>query len=460
MLRGITSEEMRLPTYSNLASFVGPNSVAQINIPNVPNTFMDPASSWLSFEIVVTATAAANPYVPPANNTAAMNQCMLGSGGWSLFNRVSQYANGTLIDDIMSPNIYVNTWRNLSQSYAEQLGDAAVFGGQDCFVNNPNVGYIIGGQTGTQYAATTNVGGVITQRINFAIPMIGFLGAGSAGHLIPLFICPFRIDLSLEAIANCFCGSTELPIGNVQFTRLEFVTQRINLEDPMMDAVLSALPVRGQIVLRCNQVSTTTVVVPTGTFGSQQYTVGTRVSSAKSFLCTFTQPDLCDKIFGSVNPNMSTFAHEINSGFYPRQFQDLTKSSDAFARNLLAMGIWSSTNGKGSVGLSNWGVAQTANTPAPPFVVARTGADDNTKMDTHLQKSNANCFYLFTDVERFGSKGSGSGFFSGVDVTGGANFLRINFAIPTTALNTIYIFTLHDATINFDIAAQRCTRFI
>ncbi len=462
VLQGMKSQELRVPTYSNLASFAGQNSVAQIQIPNIPNTFMDPSPSWLSFEIVVTATAAAN-YVDaavPTNNTTAMNQCILGSGGWSLFNRVTTYANsGVMLDDTLSPNIWVNAWRNLSQSYAEKLGDAAVFGGQDTFINNPNVGYVIGGQTGTQYAATTVAGAVITQKINFAIPCIGFLGAGSAGHLIPMFVCPFRLDLSLEAIANCFCGSTELPVGTVQFTRLEFVTQTVTLADQMMDAVLSALPVRGQMSLRCNQVSTTTAVLPNGTSGMQQLLVGTRVQSAKSFLVTFNQADLCEKIFGSVNPNLASFAHEINGVLIPQQLQDLTKSSDAFARNLSAMGIWSSTNGKGCVGLSNWAVAQTANTPAPPFVAARTAGTDNAKMGL-LRTTVANCFYLFTDVEVFGSKGSGSGFYSGVNTTGGSNFLRLNFAAATTALSTIYIFTMHDATITFDIAAQSCYRII
>ncbi len=466
-LSGMSSYELRVPTYTTLGMFNTQNAVAQLQIPMIPNTWMDGSTAFLSGEVQITMTAKQN-YVPPAI-TSAPNACILGSGAWSMFNRVTTYFNsGVLLEDIQNPNIYVNAWRELSQNNSDQLGDSIVFGGQDAQMRAPNVAYYLGSAApyngtfvGTNSAAATP----LVQIFKFAVPIPGYLGMGSAGRLIPMFAGPHRLDLSLEALANFtnFDGTYITSIDSMQFNRLEFVAQVVKLTDPMQDLILSALPAPGQISIRANQVSATTVVLQAGANGMNTYTVGTRVSSCKAMLLCFnpantlaadgtTAVPIGDKIFGSVNPDAQMISYEINGTIFPQQYQDLSKTPDAYARLLQCMGVFNSTGDKPGFGLTNWAASLR---PAGPCLPFGGGANFATVLG-----GIGNCFWLLQDLEVFGSKGSGSGFFSGQNTTSGSNFLRIQFARGLGAQTTTYVFTIHDAVITYDIAAMTASRRI
>lgn len=466
-LEGLKSYELRQPTYTALTAFSGPNSVAQINLPQMPNTWLDPSSTWISMEVTISLTKGANNY-DPGTDIGQFNAALLGSGLWSLFNRVQVFGNGIPIEDVISPNLFVNDYRNLSQSNPEKQGDALAFGGQDiAAITAPNVAAILGGPVTSNYAFSTAPAAAVQQQtLRFAAPMIGLLGSGSS-KLIPLFVVSHRIDLSLEALSNVIVTLTggaafaADPVASMTVNRLEFVGTAITLSDRLMTDVMGSLPVPGQIAIRCNQVSTTQVVVPQGNAGSNQYQVGTRVSSCKAMLCHYQTAGCIDKIFGSVNPNLAQYAHEINGILYPQQMADCTKIADVWGRNLQALGVWSTTNGKPCFGLSSFAVSQTAAQPSTPWLGKYdTLASLRAYAPGTPIGGRSNCFLTFMDLEVFGQKASGSSFFSGISTIGGANFLRLNFAVPTAATCTIVCFTMHDAIITYDAAAGTVYRKI
>ncbi len=470
ILEGMSSYELRQPTYTALTAFQGSNSTAQISLPQIPNTFLDPSSTWISMEVTINIPKGAADYAPPAD-IGQFKAALLGSGGWSLFNRMSVYGNsGILLDDVMSPNLFVNAYRNLSQIKPEKDGDSAVFGGQDiAAITAPNVGAIIGGPANSPYRFSTAVTDAVqSQTLRFSLPMIGLLGSGSS-KLIPLFVCPHRIDLSLEALSNVLVtvaaadsfAADAYKNATMSVNRLEFVGTAIKLSDRLMTDVMSSLPVPGEIAVRCNQVSTTQIVIPANAAGNNQYLVGTRVSSCKAILCQYQTAGCIDSIFGSVNPNMAQYAHEINGVLYPQQMADLTKLSDVYARNLQALGVWSTTNGKPCHGLSSFAVSQTVNKPVNPWLAKY---DNIAYLRAYAPATptggRSNCFYTFMDLEIYGQKASGSSFFSGISTNGGSNFLRVVFADPVADTATVVCFTLHDAIITYSAAAGTVYRKI
>ncbi len=71
----MSSYELRVvPTYTALGMFNTQNAVAQLQIPMIPNTWMDGSTAFLSGEVQFTLTAKQN-YVAPAL-TAAPNACI------------------------------------------------------------------------------------------------------------------------------------------------------------------------------------------------------------------------------------------------------------------------------------------------------------------------------------------------------------------------------------------------
>lgn len=445
-LSGITSYEYRVPSYTTLGSWV-PGSTAQLQLAQMPNTFFDPSTSYISMRVRVNMTIR-NGYTGSAVN--APKGYLLGSG-WSLINRCMVFFNsGVVLDDMLQVNVAANTLRNMMQDQTSKVGDSAVWGSQDA-VPGPNVGVPL--CAGAPYEALISGGGTVaTQYLELSIPMMGYFGQGSAGKLIPAFVGPHRIDLQMEQLANMFVidGTDITAVNSIVVERLEFVCMAIRLSDEMQRIVESALPNGGQLTIRSNQIMGTTIPIPVGTSGSQMYLNGTRAISVKALIHTFSDSTLVDKIYGSVNPNAQQITVDINSYKYPQQSGDLTKPADAFARLLQAVGVWSTTNGKPCFGPQSFYRAQTGDVPCLIFA----------SPITTLAGSYAagNCFYSFIDVESFGSKASGSGFFSGQSTVGTGSFLQIQFAAPTTQSTTCYAFALVDAVVTYDLASKTVIR--
>jgi hypothetical protein len=447
-LAGITSYEYRVATYTNLAQWQ-PGSTAQLQLGQMPNTYFDPSTAYISMRVRVNMTVR-NTYTGSANT--APKGYLIGSG-WSFINRASVYFNsGVLLDDMQQVNIASNTMRNLFQDQSSKIGDSVVWGSTDALIG-PNVGVPLCGTA--PYNAVIQ-GTNAYQFLEISIPMMGYMGQGSAGKLIPAFVGPHRIDLQMEQIANIFVGDgTDITaITGISVDRLEFVCQAIRLSDEMQRVVESALPNGGQMSIRSNQIIASTIPIPAATSGSQMYLNGTRAQSVKALIHTFNYPALVDKIFGSVNPNASQITLDLNGVLYPQQSGDLFKPSDSYARLLQAIGVFSTVDGKPCFGGQSFYRAQTAatTTNGMPLIFAGPVADAAASYTT------GNCFYHFIDVESFGSKGSGSGFFSGQSTVGTGSFLKIQFALPTAVASTCYAFALCDCVVTYDLASRTAIR--
>ena len=122
---------------------------------------------------------------------------------------------------------------------------------------------------------------------------------------------------------------------------------------------------------------------------------------------------------------------------------------------LICNGVFSTTNNKPSVSLSNWAVSLEAGNPCAQFKKYLTAA-----AGTPFDAGGSNAFYLYTDLEHYSNKGSGGGFFSGINTTSGSSYVRLSFAAATTDQCTMLCFCLHDTIISYDIPAQSAKRMI
>ena len=473
VLEGLLTKEIRCPTYTTLNQLGSVNNVAQIVIPESPNTFLDPSTSYISISATITMGVKADfcgtgsdGAKVPTTATVQGNAAILGSGGWSMCNRVTTYHNSNvLLDDLQSPGVFVNHFRNLSQSVSEKVGDSIIFGGSEVYQNYQNVAQPLLGAAPFEgvYTRAASAVGTCSQVVNFCLPLPGFLGAGSAGHLIPLFVGPFRLEWSCEDPLNFLWAdgtkvlSPASTAATVTYNRIEFVANTVVVSPTILSTIVSSLPDGKSLIIRSNEVALSAFNIPKEISGSVPFLVGFRCTSAKAMLTAFQVSDAADKIFGSVQPSASSISHYINGTYYPQQLGDMTKPIDAFGRLMVGLGIWSTTNNKPAITAGAYSASLVDDVPVPFFrAYNKTAATLLSASNTNGTQCNE--FLIFQDLESYASKNSGSGFYSGLDTSSGANFLQINFAAATTANVTAMVYTMFDCSVIFDLESRSASR--
>lgn len=488
ILFGIDSEEMRMPTLTTLDGLTG-GSVVDINIPQIPNSFMDPQTLCLSLSVevavgvqdayrtrsILVGGVAANKFDVEANgftNSDDWEQfCIVGkAGGMSFIRRLTSYFNNSvLLDDIDNVNSLTHWWKVLT----ENASDAA--GSQLLTSSDPNgstsMGIKIGGSVpfagevhdaaaaGVAYAANT-----ITQVMNFNIPLPGILGMGSAGKMIPLFLGPHRLSFMLEQLSNILWygsetsgagvvgGANRSHLNKYRVLRAELVCQRITLESGLFQKVIASTG--GELKIRANTFSTTTSFIPANTSGTIDLPLSVRASSAKLMATAFSPSNAHGKVFSGVQPDAAFMSYFINGRNIPTNMSNFIISpNDQFYRTLQTFGVYSTTNGKGNIVPKAFMSSLTKHSPAAQFdvyAIDGTGNPFNTVPDN---------FIYCQDIESFGSKGSGGGFLSGQNLATGTVYLKMSFQNPV--LNNISLnartFVMHDAVVTYLLGAHTVT---
>lgn len=479
ILFGIDSEEMRMPTLTTLNGLTG-GSVIDINIPQIPNSFMDPQTLCLSLSVQVVVGVQDDygtrnvPAAPlPGPNTAgnyfdvAVDHyttsdrheqfCIVGkAGGMSFIRRLTSYFNNSvMIDDIDSVNSLTHWWKVLTENAADAAGSQLLSSSDPN--GNTSMGIKIGGSV--PYCALLADGAhTLTQVLNFNIPLPGVLGMGSAGKMIPLFLGPHRISFMLEELKNILWGSVENTanardtLNKYSILRAELVCQRVTLESGLFNKVIGATG--GELKIRANTFSTTTSFLPGGTSGTIDMPLSVRASSAKLIATAFSVDNAHAKCFSGVQPNASFMSYFINGRNIPNNMSNFVISpNDQFYRTLQTFGVYSTTNGKGNIVPKSFMSSLVLHSPSVQF---DTYAADGTGNPFNTVPDN---FIYCQDIESFGSKGSGGGFLSGQNLATGTVYLKLSFAAAIAAARSLNArtFVMHDAVVTYLLGAHTVT---
>lgn len=287
----------------------------QIQIPQLPNSFLDPSTTYLNVRIQVSGAATSTDI-----NTIEKSLCLLGSG-WSLFNRYECYFNNSqLIDQIQEPGIFFSNITKCTLSSSQRLSMP------HCgFISDPNALVSDGIGTAMNHIFSDAMGtipsaGNYIWDIDLALPLVGVMGANTT-KLIPLFLGGYRLDLTADDFASVIAQ----PSGDVtgisyKIVSLEFVGQVVTVDQGSLQAVLaSANEQKLFIPTQSIAYSSQTLAASSGV-GLYELLISSRVSSCKSVMVSVAPTNAGDKKFAGVNPNATTgTCVSINGVFYPQQ---------------------------------------------------------------------------------------------------------------------------------------------
>lgn len=451
---GWQTKQLRVQTISTYPTSVVQGNEFQIQIPQLPNTFLDPSSSYLNIRCRFSWTTAAA--MDPASATA--NPVLMGSG-WSLFQRFEVlYNNQELIDQIMYPGVAFNAMANMTMSSAERtaaphLGFGAVSSA------HPNIATILfTGDGVSRSAASGNT--VHSAYLDLAIPLLGVIGHAT-DKLIPAFLGGFRIDLTADAIDNYLKkGSVAYTGMTLNIQNIEFVCNAVTVDAGSLSAIIQQHPeslfIRTQSWVHSSQV----IAAGTGA-GLQELLISSRVSSMKHLLVCPSPSAAYEGIYSGVNPFLTSgTAVNINNNYYPQATHDpLTRPMDFFASNKLALNTLYCANHGGCIKKNQFLVAADASGMYFKYTPLNgtAGAASVTVTDFNAA---VNAFYWIQSTEVFGRKAS---LLSGVDTKSGSNFLRLQIGTALDAAVgtwTFNMFACHDVILQCDLQTRRITRKI
>jgi len=236
---GWRCQQLRQPTISNLpASGVVSGNEFQIQIPQLPNSFLDLSTAYINMR----CSFAFTPGAAKASDSAVASDAprILGSG-WSLFQRYELYFNNSnLLDQIQFPGVAQNALNNMILTTGQK--SALNYQGLSSTDPSPSVGTILHPSDGIRAPLTYVSGTAITGiPVDFSIPMTGAWSA--CDKLMPMFLGGFRIDLTADDVANYLIPGAVAATGlNIVIHSLEFVSNVITVDPGSLAAVISQHP--------------------------------------------------------------------------------------------------------------------------------------------------------------------------------------------------------------------------
>lgn len=431
---GWRCQQLRQPTISNLPTSVLSGNEFQIQIPQLPNSFLDLSTAYFN----IRATFSFTPGTTVAEPAASAAPKILGSA-WSMFQRMELYFNNAnLLDQIQYPGIVNNALNNMILTTGQK--GAMNYQGLSSTVTIPSIGTVLHADDGvtiaTAYANATET----TARVDFALPMIGAFG--NTEKLMPMFLGGFRFDLTAEDVANYIIPGTVAITGlKVQITSLEFVCNVITVDPGSLAAVLSAHP--DKMFLRTQTFTHSSQILGAASgAGLYELMVSSRVSSMKSLLVCCSPANAVEKYFAGVCPNATAgTCLLVNNVMYPQNAYDpINRPSDVQAGNRVALN-------------SLYSALHTGLIPRSMFCKSSTAQG----LMAAYGNVTPSAFYMLIDTEVFGRKHGA--LLSGIDTKSGSTFMR--FVVSSqlaNAVHTVNFFAIHDVILEVDLQARQITR--
>lgn len=361
IVAGITQEQLQVINQNTIPQPTTFGAEIQFYLPQLGNTFLDCATSYLLFSVCAQFTNS-------GANTIFANQCngaIVGSF-YSFFQRLTVYANSVNVtDDINELGIVAAYYLKLTMSRQARDAMAWLMG----FNPDPTLavgltGYRVKGpfpmcenrdqfitynESSAVAGQTLGIGVASGERFNqefhIAIPMIGSLGVNNP-NMYYLGLGNTRISLFMDDPTNAFIlppqslasywkGTANNALANeIQYmgglslvsiwvTRARFIGNILRLDDSVMQQVIQLMqPVNGQqLVTKCTSFGVSTQAMPRSQSGLTQLAMNIRRGSVKSILVTFNNTGTCYNGTENVNAfctssgSTSTANTEISSYF-------------------------------------------------------------------------------------------------------------------------------------------------
>lgn len=443
--QGWRTEQLRVQTISTYPTSVVQGTEFQIQIPQLPNTFMDPSTAYINVRCTIYWKNAVGKI---ADVTTTDDNPMLMGSGWSLFQRYELYYNNSnLLDQIMYPGVYANAMLNMTMTASQRRGSPHLGFGA-VMSEYPNYCTTLSSIDGVlRYAQNGGDGVTRTATLDFALPILGVIGHASE-KLIPMFLGGMRIDLTADALVNYLKAASGFAFSEtptIVINNLEFVSNVVTIDASSLAAVIQSHPEK--LFIRTQSVVHSSQVINAGSAaGLYELLISSRVSSQKALLICPSLSGAYEGIYSGVNANLTSgTCVNINNVFYPKATLDpLLRPLDMFAgSNRVALNSLYSASHSGVIRKSDFLTNEVFTAQWFPVV------NDRTK---------PNAFFWMQSTEVFGRKAS---LLSGVDTKSGSNFLRLQVGTTLQSASgtfTFNMFSIHDVILEIDLQSRQIIR--
>lgn len=332
-------------TYT-LGNTVAYPNVAIMYLPCQQNSYLDPHTTYLRGKFTLSYTNSAY--------TQYDYTRIIGSF-YSLILKQEVVINGQILESINELGVLANLLINCNLNDADKKGNP-MFGFANTITDattpysaSGNLGQIIARQTlattatspftPTNTTSATYTGQCEGVTIDFALPIIGMLGANS-NKAFPLWACSeCRYEITFDVLNNFLAmfataGTYSSISYSASITDLEFVGNIITLSESHQRMLQSISPV---INFKSNTFKQCSNYLTNQATGTNELQVSLKYSSVKSIFATCSIPQgstlsCFEGKYGSINPNLDLLQITAGTMVYPpRGINVSARPSDAFA---------------------------------------------------------------------------------------------------------------------------------
>lgn len=389
---------------SNNTSF-SQNEIIQIDLPS--RSFLVPNSMYLRYKHTI---------------TDASGDILLGCPATSPFSRLETIIGSQVVESITDWNVVNNMIFNTKLSTAQKWSMANCLGYKE---QTKSISATCTPETANGATYVTDAATSFTR----AFPVNCILS--NANNLIPLGMMPsVRLQLTLETITNMFSGTvTASTISDVElcFDLVDF--------GPEVDAIVRSMAdANGNLVIKSQSYSLSTLTIPSGTSGSLEYTFNQRLSSIKSIFAHISNTSEGAKKFGAkdVCAGSGSYQFIIGSELYPPRPLDASKKASMFLE--LIQAVYGNTCDLTNVNCS--------------IIPSCYNCNENVA-DTGLLPG---MFYIGANVERLSSNDF---ILSGISSQLSPISVRIQINTSTTDTHNLSLICNHDSLIEVNVLTRQ-----
>ena len=421
------AREVRVsPINGNSFTVSTSQQILQFDIPcgASPGDYLDPTTTYVRFKVAFSSAGASGTDISR----------ILGSG-YSFFNLQRVLGNNSsVIEEIPEVGVLVNMLTQCQLSEGDKRGLSSMLG----FAFDSTVD-VSSATAGCRIFANSTTEGL---NFEFAVPLIGILGANS-DKMIPVGkILGLRLELTCDVPANFIAATTANLVSQYVISEIEFVGNYITL-GPESQAIIDKLNPQRIIIRSQSWKQTSANIAASSGVGTQELLCNIRVNSLKSIYLACSIPNANEKKFSGVNPNLSSGTCWLIGGQnYPQRGLDPSnKPGDCFAELQRSFGALNFAQYNSCISKNDYFVSSTASGLMSAY---------NTTIGTIMTQSNQ--FFMGVDLEVLARKGS---LLTGISTYGSGLMFRANIGATVAAqAHTLNFFGFYDLILEIDVNSK------
>jgi hypothetical protein len=410
----------------NNSSFTAGSTII-VDLNNVP-AFLDPASLSFRYKYVATTATA-----PTAATTVSIQGGIVGCPAYTPFLRLDILANSSVVESINNYNTVATMLTNVGMSIAEKLGQQISLGYSGYSGDTMDNQFDTDSTIIANYVGGTATQAAITATNYISAPLIG-CSLAYAEKLIPLDIANWRIQLTLDSLANIGSSlSTDVALTAYTITNFEIVYNQVQFPAYINQQIKMNPTIR----IKTKSFAVGSQSIPASSNGTINLYYNLRYASVRSLflLCAPTSSAVsASKAMESVDVTTNNGSYQFSVGgvVYPQQVLSTLNNKSGFMSSLRqAIGSIYDRNNSMSIGATEFIATQTTvNTMGIPgkFYVA-----------VNTQKLTESQDYMFTGISSANSQ---------INVI-------INTATATTYAINAFLVANYDAIYEFNVQTKQ-----